>query len=104
MYCVGALETLLQQGKLASSYEPQVKWLLTTYVAPAIKAPQGHLRSRAAWTVAQFAPTVTKDAQFSQQVVTEVMNLLRDPDFVVRFQAAVSLRHLIYDSEQVRHR
>ena len=101
MYCVGALEKSLQTGKLASSYEPQVKWLLTTYVAPAFKAAQGHVRSRAAWTVAQFAPTIAKDATFSQQVVTEVMNLLRDPDFVVRFQAAVSLRHLIYDSEQV---
>ena len=48
MYCVGALEKSLQTGKLASTYEPQVKWLLTTYVAPAFKAPQGHVRSRAA--------------------------------------------------------
>jgi importin-7 len=77
-----------------------VKWLLVTYVSPAFQAPQGHVRSRAAWTAAQFAPTISQDAQFSQQVVNEVMQLLRDSDFAVRFQAAVSLRHLIYDSDQ----
>ena len=100
MYCVGALENSLQTGKLAAQYAAQVKWLLVTYVAPAFKAPQGHVRSRAAWTAAQFANTVSKDPEFSQQVVNEVMGLLRDTDFAVRFTAAVSLRHLIYDSEQ----
>ena len=33
------------------------------------------------------------------QVVNEVMKMLRDSELAVRFQAAVSLRHLIYDSD-----
>jgi hypothetical protein len=69
MHCVGALQGSLQQGKLAAQYEPQVKWLLVTYVAPAFQAEQGHVRSRAAWTAAQFAQTISKDATFSQQVL-----------------------------------
>jgi hypothetical protein len=32
-------------------------------------------------------------------VVNEVMKMLRDSELAVRFQAAVSLRHLIYDSD-----
>ena len=104
MYCVGALENSLQTGKLAAQYEPQLKWLLQTYVAPALKAPQGHVRSRAAWCAAQFAPIISKDTVFAQQIVNEVMSLLRDTDFAVRFQAAVSLRHLIYDSSEGKAR
>ena len=100
MHCVGSLERSLQTGKLAAQYEPQVKWLLVTYVMPALTAPQGHVRARAAWAASQFAETVSKDAEFSQQIVTGVMSQLRDTDFAVRFQAAVSLRHLIYDSEE----
>ena len=61
---------------------------------------EGHVRARAAWAASQFAETVSKDAEFSQQIVTGVMSQLRDTDFAVRFQAAVSLRHLIYDSEE----
>ena len=38
-------------------------------------------------------------AQALWQVVNEVMKMLGDSELAVRFQAAVSLRHLIYDSD-----
>jgi hypothetical protein len=48
-------------------------WLLRTYTAPALKAAQGHVRSRAAWTAAKYAQSIAKDHEFSQQMVNEVM-------------------------------
>ena len=72
--------------------------MLTETLLPGLKAQQGHVRSRGAWTASQFGQTIAKDAELSQQMVQGVLQLLQDPDFAVRFQAAVALRNLIYDS------
>lgn len=60
----------------------------------------GHLRSRASWACSQFIDTIIKEPAFYQQVMGEVMTLLKDPELPVKFQAAVALRALIYDSEE----
>jgi len=100
LLCIGSLSSSLQEKKMAAQYEAQVTWLLKELVAPLIKAPLGHLRSRAAWILAQFVKTVLKDQPFFQACTREIMTLLRDADLPVRFQAAVALRGLIYDPER----
>jgi len=104
LYCIGSLSGPLQEKKVAEQFGQQLHWLLTSHVVLDFKSPVGHLRSRAAWVVAQMVDTIALDPAFFQVVVTEVMNLLNDPAFPVRFQAAVALRSLIYDQENAKPR
>lgn len=99
MYVIGSLSEQLQKAKNADMYKPQLTWLLSNFVFNDLRNNAGHLRGRASWMLARFVRTIEVDADFIQKTVTSIMELLRDEQLPVRFQAAVSLRHLIYDEK-----
>lgn len=100
MYVIGELRDQLEHKKNRDKFKPQLMWLLQQHVFSDLKSSAGHLRGRASWVLSQFVFSIQDEAQFFATVVTSVMELLRDADLPVKFQAAVSMRKLIYDERK----
>jgi len=100
MYCFGAIAAQLQEEAIPEL--TQLVWtMILEFVATELKSSHGHLRGRSCWVLGQFGDFLAaKDSSLFVQAVGGVAQMLEDPHLPVRFQAAVSLRMLVYDPDR----
>lgn len=69
--------------------------LLLQHVAPELSNANGFVRSRACWTIQQYASMCRGTDDAMQSMLTQLLERLHDPDMPVRVQAWMAVRPLL---------
>ena len=93
LMCVGLIASLLGQAGGSA----QLLRFAREHVMPEFQSAKGYLRSRACWVMGTLAEMLGEDATLLNEAMACVVALLRDPELPVSFQAALSIRSLIFD-------
>lgn len=90
-----ALGSISEQVKQSNVLKELLGSVLTQFVYPEFSNQIGFLRSRAAWVYARYAGINYESVDFKTKALEAVCILLKDPEFPVRYEAALALPKLL---------